>query len=112
MNTNNLPSRYPQVLEKIKDQIVDSRHRTAMAVNSRLIFLYWQIGQHIVTQQAMEGWGSGVIRQLSKDLRAAFPDMKGISPRNLDYMRQLAREWKPIGLWLNMPYRILPGPLG
>jgi hypothetical protein len=34
-----------------------------------------------------EGGGSKVIDRLSRDLRIAFPEMKGISPRNLKYMR-------------------------
>lgn len=36
--------------------------------------------------------GAGVIDRLSADLRAAFPDMKGFSARNLNYMRLFARE--------------------
>jgi predicted nuclease of restriction endonuclease-like (RecB) superfamily len=30
---------------------------------------------------------------LARDLRSAFPDMKGFSPRNLKYMRSLAEAW-------------------
>lgn len=88
-----IPSQYLHSLEQIKQQILESRHRAAMAVNSHLIFLYWQIGRHILAQQAVEGWGTKVIQQLSQDLGQAFPEMKGFSPRNLDYMRQFAQEW-------------------
>ncbi len=38
----------------------------------------------------MEGWGTQVIKRIAKDLRATFPDMKGISERNLKYMRAFA----------------------
>jgi hypothetical protein len=31
---------------------------------------------------------------LSADLRREFPNMKGLSPTNLDYMRRLAAAWK------------------
>ncbi|HRE18695.1 MAG TPA: PDDEXK nuclease domain-containing protein, partial [Rhodocyclaceae bacterium] len=34
-----------------------------------------------------------VIERLAQDLRAAFPDMKGFSPRNLKYMRAFAEAW-------------------
>jgi predicted nuclease of restriction endonuclease-like (RecB) superfamily len=34
-----------------------------------------------------------VIDRLSTDLRAAFPDMRGFSPRNLKYMRAFAAAW-------------------
>jgi hypothetical protein len=34
-----------------------------------------------------------VIDRLSADLHAAFPEMKGFSPRNLKYMRAFAEAW-------------------
>lgn len=42
---------------------------------------------------ALQGWGAKVIERLALDLRAAFPDMKGFSPRNLKYMRAFAQAW-------------------
>ena len=38
-------------------------------------------------------WGSKVVDQLAGDLRRAFSDMKGLSPRNLRYMRSFAEAW-------------------
>lgn len=55
--------------------------------------LYWQIGRDILARQAEQGWGAKVIERLSQDLRAAFPEMKGFSPRNLKYMRAFAEAW-------------------
>lgn len=52
--------------------------------------LYWNIGKQIVERQDQQRWGSGVIEQLSRDLHATFPEMKGFSPRNLRYMRSFA----------------------
>jgi predicted nuclease of restriction endonuclease-like (RecB) superfamily len=57
------------------------------------VLLYWQIGRDILARQAEQGWGTKVIDRLTKDLRAAFPDMKGFSPRNLKYMRAFADAW-------------------
>jgi hypothetical protein len=34
-----------------------------------------------------------VIDRLSADLREAFPEMQGLSPRNLKYMRAFALAW-------------------
>ena len=48
--------------------------------------LYWQIGRDILERQAAQGWGSKVVDRLSHDLREAFPDATGFSPRNLKYM--------------------------
>lgn len=42
-----------------------------------------------------EAWGSGVIDRVSADLRAAFPEMDGLSPRNLRRMRAFYRAYPP-----------------
>ena len=58
-----------------------------------LIALYWQIGKDILTRQAEQAWGAKVIGRLSRDLRAAFPDLKGLSLANLHYMLAFAEAW-------------------
>ena len=40
-----------------------------------------------------EEWGSGIIDRVSEDLRKAFPEMTGLSPRNLRRMRAFFREY-------------------
>lgn len=64
-----------------------ARVREAIAVNRELVLLYWQIGREILQRQQREGWGTKVIDRLAADLRRVFPDMAGLSPRNLKYMR-------------------------
>lgn len=58
-----------------------------------MVILYWDIGREILVRQDKEGWGAKTIDLLSVDLRAAFPDMKGFSPRDLKYMRAFAVAW-------------------
>jgi predicted nuclease of restriction endonuclease-like (RecB) superfamily len=67
--------------------------RATLAVNSELTLLYWEIGRSILNRQETEGWGAKVVDRLSVDLRLAFPDMKGLSPRNLKYMRRFSEAW-------------------
>ena len=74
---------YQEFLQAIKSQVVQSRIGAARAVNRSLIGLYWALGQLMVERQEALGWGKAVVEQLSVDLRAAFPEMKGFSPRNL-----------------------------
>jgi predicted nuclease of restriction endonuclease-like (RecB) superfamily len=69
------------------------RQGQTLAVNRELVLLYWQIGRDILDRQAQQGWGAKVIDRLAQDLRSAFPDMKGFSPRNLKYMRAFAEAW-------------------
>jgi predicted nuclease of restriction endonuclease-like (RecB) superfamily len=81
---------YQVLLRELKERIRTARLQAALAVNEELILLYWSIGREILQRQANEGWGSKVIDRLSTDLRHDFPDMTGLSARNLKYMRALA----------------------
>jgi predicted nuclease of restriction endonuclease-like (RecB) superfamily len=84
---------YRDLLASLKNQIRTARVRTALAVNRELVLLYWRVGKEILTRQRQEGWGTRVIERLAVDLRAEFPDMQGLSPRNLKYMRSFAEAW-------------------
>jgi hypothetical protein len=77
-------------LAGLKSRVEQARQRAALSVNRELVSLYWQIGNEILVRQRRQGWGAKVVDQLARDLRAAFPDMRGFSPRNLKYMRTLA----------------------
>lgn len=88
-----VPDGYSDWLTDLKTRIHNAQQRAAIAVNREMIGLYWQIGQDILTRQAEQGWGAKVIDRLAHDLRTAFPDMKGFSPRNLKYMRAFAQAW-------------------
>jgi predicted nuclease of restriction endonuclease-like (RecB) superfamily len=85
-----IPENYGECLEGLKSRIRSAQVRVALAVNRELIILYWHIGQEISLQVNRKKWGSKVIEQLSKDLKQAFPDMSGFSPRNLQYMKSFA----------------------
>lgn len=87
---------YKQWLEQIKKRVIQARLRATLAVNAELVSLYWQIGQEILQRQHKQGWGAKVIDRLSRDLRIAFPDVKGFSARNLKYMRSFAEIWPDI----------------
>lgn len=58
-----------------------------------MLLLYWKIGKTILDQQDHSGWGSKVTGHLAKDLKSEFPDMHGLSVRNLKYMRQFAKAY-------------------
>ena len=88
-----MPDSYAQFLADLKIRIQAAQLRAALAVNRELVLLYWQIGRDILDRQARESWGAKVIDRLAADLKHAFPDMKGFSPRNLKYMRRFADIW-------------------
>lgn len=87
------PDGYTEWLSELKTRIHSAQQRATLAVNRELVLLYWQIGRDILARQAEQGWGAKVIERLAHDLRTAFPEMKGFSPRNLKYMRAFAEAW-------------------
>lgn len=93
MATDLLSGDYHNFLQALKERIRNAQIRSALAVNRELVTLYWQIGQEILTRQQEQGWGAKVISQLAKDLKAAFPEMKGFSRTNLLYMRLFAEAY-------------------
>lgn len=93
MPKNLLPDDYPGLLDALKSRIAQERVRVVMAANAAMVLLYWDIGRAIGERQEVAGWGARVIERLSADLRRAFPDMRGLSVRNLRYMRAFAAAW-------------------
>ena len=89
-----LPQRnYLNILESLKERIRQARFRAAFTVNAELLKLYWEIGNTIIEQQKQEGWGAKIIDRLAIDLKTEFPDFKGLSIRNLKYMRAFAEAY-------------------
>jgi predicted nuclease of restriction endonuclease-like (RecB) superfamily len=88
-----MPIDYLHFLKELKGRIQQERIKTILSANTATIMLYWDIGSAILDKQANAGWGAKVIDRLSQDLKTAFPDMTGFSPRNLKYMRAFALNW-------------------
>jgi DUF1016 N-terminal domain len=84
---------YGELLDDLKTRIRRSQLKASLAVNAEMILLYWDIGQMIHQRQQQEGWGTGVIPRLSKDIRNELPELKGFSERNIGYMIRFAREY-------------------
>lgn len=89
---------YAVLLQNLKAEISRARIKAHLSVNREMISLYWNIGNQILGRQKQEGWGSKVIENISKDLRSEFPEMKGLSARNLKYMRKFADEYRDLSI--------------
>ncbi len=79
---------YKKWLAELKNKLLKVQLKAVVAVNADLLMFYWQLGAEIVHKQQESQWGDGLISQLSHDLIAEFPDMKGFSVSNLKYMRR------------------------
>ena len=92
-NLSEMSDSYLDFIEEVKKEIQKQRISVVLNANSSMICLYWNIGRAILQKQEEEGWGSKVIDRMAKDLKEAFPDMSGFSPRNITYMRKFAECW-------------------
>ncbi len=102
------PAGYAEWLADLKLKVQAAQQRASLAVNHELLRLYWQIGREILERQAHAEWGSRILDQISADLRAAFPEMKGFSKTNLKYMRAFAEAWPQLGTIGQQPVDQLP----
>lgn len=76
---------YKEWLVELKQKVRTAQLKAAVAVNTELIMLYWELGKMITEKQT--AWGSKFLPQLSKDLSLEFADMQGFSETNLKYCR-------------------------
>ncbi len=88
-----LPATYAATLQEIKTHLRHARLRAVLAANPIVIEAYWKTGKIILLRQQEAVWGAKVIDRLAADLKEAFPDMSGLSSRNLLAMKVFAREF-------------------
>ena len=80
-------SEYRKTLHQAISQINTTRTLTAKQVNSSTNSVYWNLGRLLFEKQLEEGYDSGIVKQLSIDLKKEFPNI-GLSPRNLWNMKR------------------------
>lgn len=79
---------YAAWLSEIKRRYVSAQIKAAIKINTEKLRFNWSVGRDLVMRKAEEKWGSGVVEQLSLDLKEAFPKEKGFSSRNMWRMKQ------------------------
>lgn len=84
---------YDGLLADVVGALSLGRDRAATAVGAERLRTYHAIGTAIVQRESSQGWGARVIPRLAADLRIRFPHQRGLSVRNLTYMRDFAAEW-------------------
>lgn len=100
--------RYGDLLADIKTRIRQAQYRAAMSANAEMLHLYWDIGHMVANRQGMEGWGKGLLRRLSVDLKNELPEIKGFSERNLQLMIQFQKEYPTLFVIPQRPVAELP----
>lgn len=102
-----LPESYAATLQEIKSHLRSARIRAVLVANPIVIEAYWRTGKIILARQQEAAWGAKVIDRLAADLKEEFPDMGGLSARNLLAMKVFAREF-PAGPIAQQPVAQLP----
>lgn len=79
------------IINNIKNDIKSTRFKIIENANFELINLYFRLGKIID-----ENWkyGNNFVNELSLELKLEFPNMKGLSSRNLSRMRVFYKEYK------------------
>ena len=79
---------YANWIAELKHRYRSAQVKAAVKVNAEKLLFNWQLGRDLVQKRAEERWGTGVVEQVSLDLRREFPNADGFSARNLRYMKQ------------------------
>ena len=60
-----------------------------------MLQFYWELGKDIVEKKAESRWGSGFMKNLSRDLKEVNPDATCFSETNLLYMKNFYLLYQP-----------------
>ena len=84
----NIDADYTNWIAEVKHRYRSSQVKAAVRVNAEKLLFNWQLGRDLVQKKAEERWGTGVVEQVSLDLKREFPNAEGFSTSNLWYMKQ------------------------
>ena len=82
-----LDNSYKNFIIDLKQKIYSAKNKAILSTNRLMIELYFEIGEKIVKNQELQGWGKSVVEQMSKDLKNEFGEKSGYSSSNLWRMR-------------------------
>lgn len=82
---------YLRWIESVKSRYRQSQIKAHLQVNAAVLEFNWYLGHDISEIMRTRNWGSGVVNQVSLDLKATFPEAQGFSKDNLYRMAQFYR---------------------
>ena len=93
-NNHNIDKRnFDAFVHAVGSEIEQAQVRLITAANTQMLFHYWKMGNYILYQQNLYGWGGKIINKLAQAIRFNYPEKKGYSVRNLSYMCQFAKAY-------------------
>lgn len=98
---------YKDLLTRTISVIENARFAIAQKVNTSSISVYYEIGAILNEKKLESSHGSGVVLQLSNDLKKLYPDL-GVSPRQLWDMKKFYERFCNSDLKLRQAVAVLP----
>ena len=92
---NILDKDYIQWIKDLSSRYRRSQIKAAVKVNQEMLQFYWELGKDIVEKKAESRWGSGFMKNLSRDLKEVNPDATCFSETNLLYMKNFYLLYQP-----------------
>jgi hypothetical protein len=83
-----IDNEYKQWISEHSERFRINQLRASVRINSEMFRFYWPLGRDIVELKAESKWGDGIIKAISQDLQEAFPDVKGFSITNINYIKR------------------------
>lgn len=102
---------YASWIEELSQRYRRSQIKAATHVNNEMLQFYCSSGKDIVTLKAESRWGEKFITNLSSDLKAKLPEVKGLSETSIGYAKRfylLYSKWFTIHPKLGANFRIVP----
>ena len=82
-----LDKEYKNWIKALSSRYRKSQIKAALKVNDEMLHFYYDLGKDIVSMKAESKWGSGFMKNLSRDLKEQNPEATCFSPTNLLYMK-------------------------
>lgn len=92
---NILDKDYIQWIKDLSSRYRRSQIKASVKVNQEMLQFYWELGKDIVEKKAESRWGSGFMKNLSRDLKEINPDATCFSETNLLYMKNFYLLYQP-----------------
>lgn len=87
---------YKNWIAELSKRYRSAQIQAAVAINKEMLQFYWELGKEIVARQWENQYGKGFFEKLSKDLKEAIPEAKGLSSRNLRYIEHFYKLYSSI----------------
>ena len=92
---NILDKDYTQWVKELSLRYRRSQIKAAVKVNREMLIFYWELGRDIVEMKAESRWGSGFMKNLSRDLKEVNPGATCFSETNLLYIKNFYLLYQP-----------------